>query len=670
FDVSTAGQLELRFSEPLFHRRGFTALDVQLRPQALSGPLVEVMEVRGDGRMVVFPVELSDETVYRLMVFGATGQSGLPLFDVVESTFSTGSAAPLVAALSGAVSVDVAEAFTGSALLFDLEGSLVAQTSVSLDGSFELSGVTAGTYHLFAEGELADGRIAGGAYDVNGDGVPDILSVEGGDPLTGLAIAATARGSVTPPVTGVQLSVDLDGQSGDQRLQSIGGAGPDQKVVLEVYARGLEDLAGVGVTVSYDSSQVYLRDFEPGNHVLKQADGTVLFVSAIKPDIPSVDLGGAIMGATSATAVTGAGLLGRFYFTTLEAFAGEAQFTVSHVSLKTLSGVTRLEPGLVATVSDLAEQVFPEGPVSIDFNRAAGNQDQRRGGSATPGSRYPMELWVSSAPEINGWGVTIEYDATQVTFVSGSFEASDYLPGIFALAEEGTGWVIPGGSVLASDVTASGDGMLGTLEFEVLSGFTDSTDLVISQVQLKHVDTGEEIIPVHYVATITASRASGLVGDFNGDGRVGLSDFFVFADAFGGTDPEFDLTGDGRVNLSDFFVFTDAFGTKALAKLLAVAEVYLGVPLRAQLAQNYPNPFNSDTVIEYQLPQPGEMQLEVYDLAGQRVTTLASGSRAAGSYSVAWDGSGDDSQPVASGVYLYRLHTKVGLETRKLILLR
>ena len=46
-------------------------------------------------------------------------------------------------------------------------------------------------------------------------------------------------------------------------------------------------------------------------------------------------------------------------------------------------------------------------------------------------------------------------------------------------------------------------------------------------------------------ATITASRVSGLVGDFNGDGRVDLSDFFLFADAFGGTDPEFDLTGDG-----------------------------------------------------------------------------------------------------------------------------
>jgi hypothetical protein len=315
-------------------------------------------------------------------------------------------------------------------------------------------------------------------------------------------------------------------------------------------------------------------------------------------------------------------------------------------------------------------EVRPEGPVSIDFDLAAGNQEQRRAGSATPGSRYAMELSVSSAPEIDGWAVTINYDASQVTYVSGSFEASDFLPGIFILPEEDSGVVILGGAVLGTGVTNSGDGSLGTLEFEVLPGFADSTDLVISQVQLKHVDTGEEIIPVHYVATITAARVSGLVGDFNGDGRVNLYDFFMFADAFGGTDPEFDLTGDGKVNLSDFFVFTDAFGTKALAKLLAVAEVYLGVPLRAQLAQNYPNPFNSDTVIEYQLPQPGEMQLEVYDLAGQRVTTLASGSRAAGSYSVAWDGSGDDSQPVASGVYHYRLQTKVGLETRKLILLR
>ena len=183
--------------------------------------------------------------------------------------------------------------------------------------------------------------------------------------------------------------------------------------------------------------------------------------------------------------------------------------------------------------------------------------------------------------------------------------------------------VIFGGAVLGTDVKNSGDGSLGTLEFEVLPGFADSTDLVISRVVWKRVDGDEEVISVHSVATITASRVSaGLAGDFNGDGKVDLFDFFLFAAAFGGTDPEFDLSGDGKVDLFDFFLFAAAFGSSELAKLLAVAEEYIGVPLTAQLAQNYPNPFNSETVIEYQLPQSGEMQLIVYDVTGQRVVDV------------------------------------------------
>jgi hypothetical protein len=48
--------------------------------------------------------------------------------------------------------------------------------------------------------------------------------------------------------------------------------------------------------------------------------------------------------------------------------------------------------------------------------------------------------------------------------------------------------------------------------------------------------------------------------DFNGDGAVDFSDFFLFADAYGGDDTAYDLDGNGRVDLDDFFVFTDAFG--------------------------------------------------------------------------------------------------------------
>ena len=49
--------------------------------------------------------------------------------------------------------------------------------------------------------------------------------------------------------------------------------------------------------------------------------------------------------------------------------------------------------------------------------------------------------------------------------------------------------------------------------------------------------------------------------DFNGDGKTDFVDFFLFADAYGGTDPRFDLDGSGTVDFVDFFKFVDAFGS-------------------------------------------------------------------------------------------------------------
>ena len=52
-----------------------------------------------------------------------------------------------------------------------------------------------------------------------------------------------------------------------------------------------------------------------------------------------------------------------------------------------------------------------------------------------------------------------------------------------------------------------------------------------------------------------------VTADFNGDGRVDFADFFEFVDAFGGSDPRFDLDGNGKVDFADFFEFVDAFGS-------------------------------------------------------------------------------------------------------------
>ncbi len=71
---------------------------------------------------------------------------------------------------------------------------------------------------------------------------------------------------------------------------------------------------------------------------------------------------------------------------------------------------------------------------------------------------------------------------------------------------------------------------------------------------------------------------SGLVGDFDGDNEVGLSDFVLFLDLFGATassadwDPRFDLDSNGEVGLSDFVLFLDNFGRTATANSPPVAD--------------------------------------------------------------------------------------------------
>ena len=103
----------------------------------------------------------------------------------------------------------------------------------------------------------------------------------------------------------------------------------------------------------------------------------------------------------------------------------------------------------------------------------------------------------------------------------------------------------------------------------------------------------------------------------------------------------------------------------------AILEQYAaGRPESFALAQNYPNPFNSGTVIRFDLPAAQAVELAVYNLSGQQVTTLVTGPREAGTYSVRWDGRDDDGRELASGVYLYRLRTGTQVETRKLLLIR
>ncbi len=93
-------------------------------------------------------------------------------------------------------------------------------------------------------------------------------------------------------------------------------------------------------------------------------------------------------------------------------------------------------------------------------------------------------------------------------------------------------------------------------------------------------------------------------------------------------------------------------------------------PTVYRLSHNYSNPFNPETVIHYDLPVGGHINISVFNLIGQKVVTLVGGHRPAGSYSVVWDGKDDNEKSLASGYYLYRMEADGIALTRKLILMR
>jgi len=126
---------------------------------------------------------------------------------------------------------------------------------------------------------------------------------------------------------------------------------------------------------------------------------------------------------------------------------------------------------------------------------------------------------------------------------------------------------------------------------------------------------------------------------------------------------------DSYIEIVDGQVRDGSYGLNSVATPVSVRiqtrpEVYA-------LRNNYPNPFNPETTIKYQLPEAGDVTLEVYNMLGQVVRTLVNQHQTAGRYAVQWDANNDNGQALSSGIYFYRV--QVGGEfndVRKMLLLK
>ncbi|UCH14678.1 MAG: CotH kinase family protein [Bacteroidales bacterium] len=155
--------------------------------------------------------------------------------------------------------------------------------------------------------------------------------------------------------------------------------------------------------------------------------------------------------------------------------------------------------------------------------------------------------------------------------------------------------------------------------------------------------------------------------DMNGE-QIGLAQVIennaVFIDSltYGGqkNNVSYGRYTDGTDNWNEFYFPTPGYSN-------VMTDIQKSGYLTGDFAlyQNYPNPFSSRTVISYWLPVMSDVELSVYSLPGQKVTTLVKEKQQPGSYEAEWNASG-----MKPGIYWCELKTRQGREVIKMVLLR
>ena len=89
------------------------------------------------------------------------------------------------------------------------------------------------------------------------------------------------------------------------------------------------------------------------------------------------------------------------------------------------------------------------------------------------------------------------------------------------------------------------------------------------------------------------------------------------------------------------------------------------IPLSYQISQNYPNPFNPSTLINFSIPEAGNVKIVIYDALGREIQTLVDNRMGAGNYTTDWNATS-----YSAGVYFYRITANDFVQTKKMVLLK
>ena len=163
------------------------------------------------------------------------------------------------------------------------------------------------------------------------------------------------------------------------------------------------------------------------------------------------------------------------------------------------------------------------------------------------------------------------------------------------------------------------------------------------------------IISMGFVCPITAQYQieKGIFGD--GGGKINNTNQIVIS-----------TIGQPVIGNSSDISFRAHFGFwHTMGFIVGMKELLDILPKRFELSQNYPNPFNSGMHIDYAIPKSTHVRLEVYNVLGQRVTTLVNEKKQPGFYTVYFDAG-----ELASGLYIYCIQGKEINVVKKMVLMK
>ncbi|MHB9028676.1 MAG: cohesin domain-containing protein [Candidatus Latescibacterota bacterium] len=300
-----------------------------------------------------------------------------------------------------------------------------------------------------------------------------------------------------------------------------------------------------------------------------------------------------------------------------------------------------------------------------------------------PSSSWKNQIcppWTSEKAtyaDSNGDGIINQYDVLTIGINWGKTASAAKRTLTVSAAGNGSGgivlpktdavWPLRTGNEFWVNIEARDLPLVRGLSLKVRS---DRPDLVQAVAVENGTFLGNDTIFVHKIDAGSGEVAAGMAckagqTGAEGSGTVVRIQFRALSDIPAGTSITFSIR---ESEIADMSGAVFPIG----AQEMIIGSGPLGIesmPFRFDLKQNYPNPFNPTTSIEYEIPEKGNVRLEVLNIAGQLVRVLVDAHESSGRHTAVWNALDDNGNKVSAGVYIFNLITESRTAQKKMLLL-